>query len=80
MSLTLEDALRAYAKALNTLNPAPLEPILAVDFHYSSQIGLPGNHIQGYFSGLFQSEAASNQEIQGNSVCRDGKNARVFPI
>lgn len=38
MSLTLEDALRAYAKALNTLNPAPLEPILAVDFHYSSQM------------------------------------------
>ena len=36
-NLTREDALRAYAKTLNTLNIEPLEAILASDFRYSSQ-------------------------------------------
>ncbi len=36
--LTQEGALRAYATMLNTLNVAHLEPMLAEDFHYSSQM------------------------------------------
>ena len=37
MSLTAEDALRAYATMMNTLDVSPLEPLLADDFHYASQ-------------------------------------------
>lgn len=36
-TLTEEKALRAYAKMMNTLSVAPLEPLLADDLHYSSQ-------------------------------------------
>ena len=35
--LTPEQAARAYATALNTLDTAPLEPLLADEFHYASQ-------------------------------------------
>lgn len=35
--LSLEDALRAYARMMNTLSAAHLEPLLAEDFHYESQ-------------------------------------------
>lgn len=37
MSLTEEQALRAYATMMNTLDAACLEPLLADDFHYASQ-------------------------------------------
>ena len=37
MSLTEEQALRAYATMMNTLDAAHLEPLLADDFHYASQ-------------------------------------------
>ena len=37
MSLTAEQALRAYATMMNTLDASCLEPLLADDFHYSSQ-------------------------------------------
>ena len=37
MTLTREDALRAYARMLNTLDESHIEPLLADDFHYSSQ-------------------------------------------
>lgn len=36
-TLTVEDALRAYAAMLNTGDVTLLEPLLANDFHYSSQ-------------------------------------------
>lgn len=35
--MTDEDALRAYAKTMNTLNIEPLEKVLVENFHYSSQ-------------------------------------------
>ncbi len=37
MSLTVEQALRAYATMMNTLDVSSLEPLLAEDFHYASQ-------------------------------------------
>ena len=37
MSLTSEQALRAYAMTMNTLDASHLEPLLADDFHYASQ-------------------------------------------
>ena len=37
MSLTAEQALRAYATMMNTLDASQLEPLLADDFHYESQ-------------------------------------------
>ena len=37
MSLTAEQALRAYATMMNTLDAACLAPLLADDFHYASQ-------------------------------------------
>ena len=37
MSLTAEQALRAYATMMNTLDASCLEPLLADDFHYASQ-------------------------------------------
>ena len=37
MSLTAEQALRAYAAMMNTLDVSHLEPMLADDFHYASQ-------------------------------------------
>jgi len=37
MSLTVEQALRAYATMMNTLDASCLEPLLADDFHYASQ-------------------------------------------
>ena len=37
MELTQSEALRAYAKMMNTLNIAPLESLLADDFTYESQ-------------------------------------------
>jgi hypothetical protein len=37
MSLTAEEALRAYATMMNTLDASCLEPLLADDFHYASQ-------------------------------------------
>lgn len=37
MNLTEEQALRAYATMMNTLNPSCLESLLAEDFHYASQ-------------------------------------------
>lgn len=37
MSLTEEQALRAYATMVNTLDASHLEPLLADDFHYASQ-------------------------------------------
>ena len=37
MSLTQEQALRAYATMMNTLDAAHLAPLLAEDFRYSSQ-------------------------------------------
>lgn len=41
MSLTTEQALRAYAAMMNTLDASCLEPLLADDFHYASQWVLP---------------------------------------
>ena len=38
MELTEVVALRAYAKMMNTLSAAPLEPLLADDFTYESQM------------------------------------------
>ena len=38
MQLTKEDALRAYARMMNTLDASHLEPFLADDFHYASQM------------------------------------------
>ena len=35
--LDLETGLRAYAKMMNTLDAGAIEPLLADDFHYSSQ-------------------------------------------
>lgn len=35
--LSKEDALRAYAWMMNTLDASCLEPLLAEDFHYASQ-------------------------------------------
>lgn len=35
--LSREDALRAYAAMMNTLNVSRLAPLLAEDFHYASQ-------------------------------------------
>jgi hypothetical protein len=37
MELTQSEALRAYAKMMNTLNVTPLESLLADDFTYESQ-------------------------------------------
>jgi hypothetical protein len=37
MSLTAEQALRAHATMMNTLDASCLEPLLADDFHYASQ-------------------------------------------
>lgn len=37
MDLTQSEALRAYAKMMNTLSVTPLEPLLADDFTYESQ-------------------------------------------
>ena len=37
MSLTVEQALRAYAAMMNALDVSSLEPLLAEDFHYASQ-------------------------------------------
>jgi hypothetical protein len=37
MKLTQKDALRAYAKMMNTLRTEPLESLLAEDFTYESQ-------------------------------------------
>ena len=37
MSLTTEQALRAYAAMMNALDVSCLEPLLADDFHYASQ-------------------------------------------
>lgn len=37
MKLTISDALRAYAKMMNTLDVKHIEPLLAEDFCYSSQ-------------------------------------------
>jgi len=37
MSLTAEQALRACATMMNTLDSSGLEPLLADDFHYASQ-------------------------------------------
>jgi hypothetical protein len=37
MILTAEQALRAYAAMMNTLDASRLEPLLADDFHYASQ-------------------------------------------
>lgn len=37
MDLTQSEALHAYAKMMNTLSVAPLEPLLADDFTYESQ-------------------------------------------
>jgi hypothetical protein len=36
-SLSVKDALRAYARAVNTLSVEALEPLLAADFVYESQ-------------------------------------------
>ncbi len=38
MKLTKSDALRAYATMMNTLDASHIEPLLAEDFHYSSQM------------------------------------------
>ena len=38
MKLTQTEALRAYAKMMNTLNVSPLEPLLAENFTYESQM------------------------------------------
>ena len=38
--LDLETALRAYAAMMNTLDSSKLEPLLAPDFHYASQMVL----------------------------------------
>ena len=38
LQLTKEDALRAYARMMNTLDASHLEPLLADDFHYASQM------------------------------------------
>lgn len=48
MELTQLEALRAYAKMMNTLSVAPLEPLLADDFIYESQ---------NVFSGLESKQA-----------------------
>lgn len=37
MSFAEEQALRAYATMMNTLDASPLEPLLADDFHYASR-------------------------------------------
>ena len=37
MSLTVDEALRAYAAMMNTLDASRLESLLAEDFHYASQ-------------------------------------------
>lgn len=37
MSITKEQALRAYSAMMNTLDVSHLEPLLADDFHYASQ-------------------------------------------
>jgi hypothetical protein len=37
VELTPTEALRAYARMINTLDASPLEPLLADDFHYASQ-------------------------------------------
>ena len=37
VELTKTEALRAYARMINTLNVSPLEPLLADDVHYASQ-------------------------------------------
>lgn len=37
MNLSVEQALRAYAEMMNTLDVSHLEPLLAEDFHYASQ-------------------------------------------
>ena len=37
MSLTIDEALRAYAAMMNTLDASHLESLLADDFHYESQ-------------------------------------------
>jgi len=37
MELSQTDALRAYARMMNTLDVKHIEPLLAEDFHYSSQ-------------------------------------------
>jgi hypothetical protein len=36
--LSIETALRAFASMMNTLDSSKLEPLLAVDFHYESQM------------------------------------------
>ena len=36
--LTIEAALKAYASMMNTLDSSKLEPLLALDFHYESQM------------------------------------------
>ncbi len=38
METTEVDSLRAYAKMMNTLNPVHIEPLLAEDFVYTSQM------------------------------------------
>jgi hypothetical protein len=78
MSLTLEDALRAYAKALNTLNPASLEPILAVDFHYSSQMVFQEITSRDAFLDYFRVKLQAMEKSKATVFAEMGKMPEYF--
>lgn len=67
MNTTEEMALAAYARAVNNLDPKPLEHILASDFHYSSQVVLEEKKSRedflNYFRPKLQTIAASGIKV-----------------
>ena len=77
MELTEYDALQAYARMMNTLNPQPFEEILADDFVYESQHVLQPmkskNEFMNYIVPKLQTVARANATVfaeMGNvSVC-----------
>lgn len=65
--LSTEDALRAYAVMMNTLNASKFEPLLADDFHYSSQwvfaeIGSKKEY-HGYITGKLEALKESDSKV-----------------
>ena len=67
MELTQLEALRAYARSLNTLTAEPLEPLLADDFTYESQSVLSAleskEEFLNYFRPKLQTIATSGSAV-----------------
>jgi hypothetical protein len=71
MELTKIEALRAYARMINTLDASHIEPLLADDFHYASQWVLDEitskqaflDYIRGKLETIAQSESPAYAEL-----------------